>query len=173
MNSIHKFADSDVETINVLKQWFCHVTDPNLVNMLAKTLFGARWIYKVGLALMVKEEKQAAHVRAQIIDYSSICELLLLNMIDYAITNNKMTNNKHTKGINGKALTWTASNNAYKLGKQGFCWLIDVAKGESIISGDLPKRLHSMRKMRNGVHLISKTFDPYVGTCKKIYETIK
>src|SRR5438552_1659643 len=37
-------------------------------------MYGARWLYKLGLGLLVDGDESIAHVRTQVIDYGSICE---------------------------------------------------------------------------------------------------
>jgi hypothetical protein len=74
--------------------YFQHVADSQLRTALAETMYGARSLYKLGLAFLVQDAEQLAHVRAQIFDYASICEGLLGEMIRHAITKNIVVGNK-------------------------------------------------------------------------------
>ena len=84
-----KFARADLKTPLQLKaDEFSHVADQALREELAQVFYGVRWIYKLGLALLTKDEERAAHVRAQIVDYASVCEGLLSYCLAHAIRQN-------------------------------------------------------------------------------------
>lgn len=53
---------------------FSHIGDVHTKQALAQIMFETRWIYKLGLTLLVKDEEQTAHVRAQIMGYGAVCE---------------------------------------------------------------------------------------------------
>jgi len=83
------FARADLKTPAQLEaDEFSHVTDDSLRMALAQVLYGVRWIYKLGPALLTKDEERAAHVRAQIVDYASVCEGLLSYCVAHAIRTN-------------------------------------------------------------------------------------
>ncbi|WP_089843770.1 hypothetical protein [Granulicella pectinivorans] len=64
IDAVVKFAASDIETpVQIQTQHLAHVGNANLRQRLSEVLYGARWIYKLGLALLVKNEEQMAHVR--------------------------------------------------------------------------------------------------------------
>src|SRR5436309_3215232 len=80
------FARADLDDPTVLAaNSFSHVTDAQLRKELSQVFYGARWIYKLGLALLTRDEERAAHVRAQIVDYASVCEALLFYCLAHAI----------------------------------------------------------------------------------------
>ena len=55
-----------LDTVPEMKEkYFSHVSDGGMQTALAETLYGARWIYKLGLALLVQDEEQMAHVRVK------------------------------------------------------------------------------------------------------------
>src|SRR5262249_41867000 len=81
-----EFARGDLDTPDELEaHTFDHVAEAKLRRELCQVFYGARWIYKLGLALLTKEEERAAHVRAQIVDYAAICEALLSYCLAHAI----------------------------------------------------------------------------------------
>ena len=81
-----EFARADLKTAAELRaDDFSHVSDAALRTSLAQVLYGARWVYKLGLALLTKDEERAAHVRAQVVDYASVCEALLSDCLAHAI----------------------------------------------------------------------------------------
>ena len=64
--AIREFARCDLDTVPEMKEkYFSHVSDGGMQTALAETLYGARWIYKLGLALLVQDEEQMAHVRVK------------------------------------------------------------------------------------------------------------
>src|SRR2546425_6866959 len=80
------FARTDLDDPTVLEaNSFNHVTDVQLRKELSQVFYGARWIYKLALALLTKDEERAAHVRAQIVDYASVAEGLLSHCVAHAI----------------------------------------------------------------------------------------
>jgi hypothetical protein len=69
------FAKRDLSTVDQLTaNEFAHVSDQGLRTTLAETFYGARWIYKLGLALLVRDVEQMAHVRTQVMDFGAVCE---------------------------------------------------------------------------------------------------
>jgi hypothetical protein len=62
------------------------------------------WIYKLGLALLVKDAEQLAHVRAQILDYASVCEGHLGDMVRHAIVSGHVNGAKHLLNSRGQEL---------------------------------------------------------------------
>ena len=141
--------------------WFDHIQEASVREALCDTLYGARWIYKIGLALHVKDKELFAHVRAQVIDYISICETLLAEMVIHAHEKNKLTGNhwkfKDLYMNSKKTLRWHqfASSRA-AVEKQTFAWSLVVCKEEGIISNALSTSLDSMRILRNTVHITER-----------------
>jgi hypothetical protein len=152
-----EFARADLEDPDTLeKQSFSHVRDARLRKELAQVLYGARWFYKLGLALLTKDEERAAHVRAQIVDYASVCEALLSYCIAHAIRGG------HTKGnsyqwadpdIKKKQITWQPAQVEKILARQSLWWLVRIAGYFGIISVALGDDLNWLRNQRNTVHL--------------------
>lgn len=87
--AVHTFAEADMPSSHEIeKKYLFHISDPKFRTTLAETLFGARWIYKLGLALLVEDEKQMAHVRAQLVDYCSVCEGVLSDVVLHGVAKN-------------------------------------------------------------------------------------
>lgn len=173
--AIRDFARSDLETVPEMEQkYFNHVSDGGLQRALAETLYGARWLYKLGLALLVQDAEQMAHVRAQVIDYGSICEGLLHDAIAHALRNGLLRGHRFrysdTRNLRFP-INWTLSHELV-LKRQGFQWHIDVAEEEGIIDGDLAAALHDLRKERNTVHVKSRTYQAFIGTSRRAFGTM-
>ena len=89
IDAVSQFAAIDLPTVASLESGaFSHVGDAQMRKRLCEVFYGARWIYKLGLALLVKNEQQTAHVRAQITDYGAVCEGVLVDMIDHSMNKN-------------------------------------------------------------------------------------
>lgn len=157
INAFAEFARADLRTASELEaEEFLHVSDPQLRRALAQALYGVRWLYKLGLALLAKDEERAAHIRAQVVDYASVCEGLLSDAVAHAIVN------RHVAGESYKwadpdrklrPLDWTTHNPVRLLGKQPLWWLIRVSRDCDVVDGKLARDLDWLRRQRNAVHL--------------------
>lgn len=152
-----EFARADLDTPDALEAAsFNHITDRQLRKELSQVFYGARWIYKLGLALLTKDEERAAHVRAQIVDYASVCEALLSYCIAHAIRSG------HTLGtayqwsdpdFQHKPITWNRAHPERTLGRQTMWWLVRIARDFRVIDAGLATELQWLREQRNTVHL--------------------
>ena len=176
IEAVAMFARSDLPTVDQLKKDdFSHVRDSGLRDALAETFYGARWIYKLGLALLVKDAEQLAHVRAQVMDYGSVCEGLLSDCISHALQKNQMCGQKYkyTYVTNSKKrIDWQVQDLLAKVTRQNFFWRIEVASEEGIIDQQLQNCLHSMRMERNTVHKTARTHRAFLGTSKTLFNTV-
>lgn len=151
------FARADLKLPDELEaDEFAHVGDAGMRKCMAQVLYGARWLYKLGLATLTRGEERAAHVRAQLLDYTSIIEGLLSDMIAHAIRNG------HTKGtayqwndpdVKKRPITWSTAAPEAALRKSSLWWLIRVATEFGIISQALADDLNKLRAQRNDVHI--------------------
>lgn len=151
------FARADLKPPDELEaDEFAHVGDAGMRRCMAQVLYGARWLYKLGLATLTHGEERAAHVRAQLVDYSSVIEGLLSDMIAHAIRKG------HAKGtayqwndpdVKKRPITWTTSAPEAVLKKATFWWLIRVAREFGIVSRTLADDLNKLRGQRNDVHI--------------------
>lgn len=179
VRAIQEFASSDIESVQALESGlFRPVKDSKLRRKLAETLFGARWLYKLGLVTLATKERRAAHVRAQIIDYSAICEATLVDAITHGIVDS------HLKGtawqtFRNKPCSWpaTASGVRRQIRKErNFYWLIEVGKDEKIFPADLADRLHWLRERRNSVHIAEMAAvdeKVYLSTSRDAFQIMK
>ncbi len=157
-----EFAKTGIPDTNQMDTtWFDHVQEPTVRDALCDTLYGARWLYKIGLALQVKNKELYSHVRAQVIDYISVSETLLNEMIIHAKTKNKLTGNHwQFKDLymnpKNKIKWYQVTNVRATIEKQSFAWLILVAEEEKIITTQLAKALQRMRLVRNTVHITER-----------------
>ncbi|WP_146190573.1 hypothetical protein [Marinicauda salina] len=175
IEAVHQFSKEDLRSVDELKQnEFSHVADNQLQDTLAVTLYGTRWIYKLGLALLVKNAEQLAHVRAQVMDYGAICEGLLSDALHQSITNDLMSGEKYKfrdcRNLK-KPINWKVKDKLNQLSRQSFFWHIEIAKDEGIIDEAIQSRLHSMRKERNTVHMRARTYKAFIGTSKSLFNT--
>ncbi len=176
IEAIAKFAKSDLPAPDQLKaNEFSHVSDQGLRDTLSETFYGARWIYKLGLALLVKDAEQMAHVRTQVMDYGAVCEGLLSDCLLHALQTNRMQGQKHhyrdPNALQGH-INWQVQDRLGQLSKQSFFWHIEVAREERIINQELQGNLHTMRKERNTVHMRARTYRAFVGTSKSLFDTV-
>ena len=174
--AVGEFAKSDLRSVAQLKaDEFSHIADQNLRNILAETFYGARWIYKLGLALLVKDAEQMAHVRTQVMDYGAVCEGLLSDALLHALQTNRLQGRKYgyADAINlRRPINWRVQDRLNQLWKQSFFWHIEVAQEEGIIDQQLFGSLHTMRKERNTVHMRARTHRAFVGTSKSLFDTV-
>lgn len=157
-----EFAKNGIPDTNQLDlTWFDHIQEQSVRDALCDTLYGARWLYKIGLALQVNNKELYAHVRAQVIDYISVSETLLNEMVVHAKNKNKLTGNHwqfKDLYMNPKnKIKWAQVTNIREMiEKQSFAWLILVAEEEKIITQPLAKSLQRMRLVRNTVHITER-----------------
>lgn len=120
----------------------------------------------------MKDDEQLAHVRSQIIDYGSICEGLLHDMIRHALDNSIMRGQKYlfTDTANMRNVIRWSRGIDLNLNKQSFHWHINVSEDEGIINSGLRDRLHQLRKDRNTVHLHSRTYKAFLGASMSAYK---
>lgn len=174
IDTVSRFAKKDIRSPEQLEQnEFKHVVDQELRQALAETLYGARWLYKLGLASLANGNEQSAHVRVQVIDYASICEALLADMIEQGHIGKKLTGDQHKYFDTRKnnQMRWS------KLPKQSihnttFEWRIIVAHESNIIDSNLATELHRIRDQRNTVHLTLKIREGvayYAGMAKRAH----
>ncbi|MFM5646351.1 hypothetical protein [Aeromonas caviae] len=158
IQALTEFARTGIpDPANMDAKWFEHIQDKTVREAVCDTFYGARWHYKIGLALLVEKKEQYAHVRAQVIDYASICETLLVEMIIHGVGKAKLSKQQYqfmdfqqTKPLNWKkAIRKTAE-------KQTFAWYIHVAQEEGIIDAQLATDLEGMRTLRNTVHITER-----------------
>lgn len=157
ISAIANFARADLKSADTLEaNEFCHVGDVAMRACMAEVFYGARWIYKLGLATLARNEERAAHVRAQIRDYASVIEGLLSDMVAHAIRNRHVQGTQYTWKYPAKKqgrITWNVAAPEAQLEKQSFAWLITIAEDFGIITPHIAKSLHSLRGERNKVHI--------------------
>lgn len=176
IDSIAEFAIRDIDNVATMKKsLFSHISDPALQTTLAETLYGARWIYKLGLALLVRDEEQLAHVRVQLIDYGAVCEGLLVDLIAHGIAKGHLAGARY-KFKDVKKLkcpiNWSVKDIQKQVARQIFYWQIAVAEEENMISISTAKRLDSLRLDRNTVHMAARTSRAYIGRSHTAFETL-
>jgi hypothetical protein len=178
IDAMARFAKRDIkEPAALAADEFSHVHDLALRSALAETLYGTRWLYKLGLALLVNNVEQFAHVRAQIIDYASIAEALLADAIVQAHAKGKLAGTQYLKKYpSGKTpLTWNPADPSKTVARTTFEWRIKVAHESGIIDATLSGQLNSIRARRNTVHLTAKVMAGvvyYAGLAKRSHEAM-
>ena len=179
IDMVTNFGRSEIKTRQEFESdEFLHVNDPSLRTALAGTLYGARWMYKIGLGLLVDGDERNAHIRAQIIDYASICEALLSDLIRHCITRNLMTGTAYLTEnckTNGRQIQWQPGSVAEKMLKRSFWWLITVAADERILSTPDQIKLMQLKNLRNTVHLTliaANNHTYYIGLASRSYSSL-
>jgi hypothetical protein len=178
IDAMSRFAKRDIKEPAALEaDEFSHVHDAALRQALAETLYGTRWLYKLGLALLANNVEQFAHVRAQIIDYASIAEALLADTIVQAYSKGKLAGaqhlKKHTRG--NAPLSWNAADPSETVSYTTFEWRVKVAHESGIINSTLSSQLNGIRTRRNTVHLTAKVMAGvvyYAGLAKRSHEAM-
>ena len=157
ISSFTQFARADLRTPRALElNEFRHVADLSLRRELARVHYGVRWLYKLGLALLAEDVERAAHVRAQVVDYASVCEGLIGHFVGHAIRKDYTVGNAHEWSDPDKKqrpLEWKPKTMDRTLGRQSFWWLIRIAHEFKIVDEGLTANLHWLREQRNTVHL--------------------
>lgn len=178
IDAMARFAKRDIKDVaTLIADEFSHVANTDLQRALAETLYGTRWLYKLGLALLANNHEQFAHVRAQIIDYASVAEALLADLIAQAHRKGKLAGaqwkKKFTRG--GTALTWNSADPDATVAGTTFEWRIKVAHESGIIDSNLSRKLNGIRTRRNTVHLTAKVMagvNYYAGLAKRSHEAM-
>lgn len=183
IDAMARFAKRDIkEPTALMAAEFSHVQDVAMRQALAETLYGTRWLYKLGLALLADNVEQFAHVRAQIIDYASIAEALLSDMIVQGYRKNILAGPQYLKKFSrgNISLVWNTANPGETVSFTTFEWRIKVAHESGIINSNLSRQLNGIRTRRNTVHLTAKVMAGvvyYAGLAKRsheaMYETIR
>ena len=159
IDAMASFAKKDIKTTDELESdEFSHVQNQDIRQALAETLYGARWLYKLGLALLATDKEQYAHVRAQIIDYASICEALLADILAQGYSINRLQGNQfqYFDVRCTRRMRWNNNDPLSSINNTTFEWRIKVAEESQIIDVQLARSLNGMRSKRNTVHLTRK-----------------
>lgn len=178
IDAMAEFAKKDIKTTQELQNdEFSHVQNPDIKLALAETLYGARWLYKLGLALLATDKEQYAHVRAQIIDYASICEALLADVIAQGYSQNKLQGQQYQYFDIRKSrrMNWNPNDPLNSINHTTFEWRIKVAEESGIIDAQLTSSLTGMRNKRNTVHLTRKIMSGvtyWAGFAKRSHTTM-
>lgn len=172
-----EFARQDLEDPAALEaNSFNHIADSTLRRELAQVFYGARWIYKVGLALLTKQEERAAHVRAQIVDYAVVCEALLSYCLSHAIRRGHTVGTAYTWNDPDRRrdqLFWNPANPDPTLAKRSMWWLVRIAREFRIITVSLETELQWLRQQRNTVHIRARAAlgpTAYLNQSKRAFE---
>ena len=173
------FARLDLKSPDELEaDEFSHIDDATLRRRLSEVFYGVRWIYKLGLALLAKNTERAAHVRAQIVDYASVSEALLVYCLAHAIRNGYTTGTGYgfkDPDTQGQPINWNVGHPEPMLRSQAcsFWWMIRISREFGIINTALETDLHVLRKQRNAVHLQSAVGKmAFLNQSKGAYDTV-
>lgn len=151
------FARADLKSPDEMESdEFAHVNDAGMRRCMAEVLYGSRWLYKLGLATLTRDEERAAHVRAQLVDYASIVEGLLSDMIAHAIRKGYAKGDAYLwrdPDVKRQPIRWNPATPEVVLKKAMFWWLIRVAHEFGIVSQQLADGLQRLREQRNDVHI--------------------
>jgi hypothetical protein len=170
--SVSDFAKSDIRTVaQLVSVEFCHVGDSGLRKSIAEIFYGARWLYKLGLVLLVKDEEQFAHVRAQVLDYGAVCEGLLSDMVEHGIDTAVLGGDRYQyeDAVRlQRPIAWgAATTNRARMEKRSFSWLIKVAEQEGIVTPSTAAALDRLRLERNKVHARARTYGTFLSLSKR------
>lgn len=106
-------------------------------------------------------------------EYGSVCEAILIDMVQAIGINNKPVGVRPKKDSGGaRAIDWSKKG-LFTLETAGksklkhsftFLWLIDQCYSLKVVDSNLRERLHNLRKSRNLVHPIIPTSERYSGS---------
>lgn len=180
IDAVTEFCRADIKDVAALEaDEFSHIRDVQLRRALARTFYGARWLYKVGLSLLIDGDEGTAHGRTQLIDYASVCEALLSDCILHGVTRGALIGQGY-RTVDckppGKVINWNKGSKADKMSKRQFFWLIEVAGEEHIVAPHTKGMLTTLRDLRNTVHItkLAATNTKYYRTlCKSALTTAR
>ena len=177
------FARSDIPSIDELENGtFRHIKEPKLRRAIAQVFYGCRWIYKLGLVTLARDEERAAHVRAQIVDYASLCEAVLSYCNGHAIdqqyargTAHLCVNPAEPVAAKKRPIDWRRASTDSILRKQSFWWHARIAREFGIIAQDLFDHLDWLRAERNAVHVrqrVALGATAYLNESRRAYQVL-
>lgn len=192
-DNVLRYCDRDVQPLGLVEAYFDFIKDTNLKSALVKEYLAARYIYKLGEALAVRDEKLAAHAKFQIVQYASIYEAIIVHVLwtHYeespevkAIQNfnslrkvASMPKNievKTTEGV-GVHLCIEAENKNTPHSIK-FDDKVDAAVKIGFVDPDLGEEIKEIFKIRNGVHIenaIKKAIEYEIEQSQLAYWRIK
>ena len=173
---IAAFRDVASHEIYDVSYWcneLAHMASGHLKQTVAETIYGARWLYKLGLVFLTRDDEQNAHVRAQISEYSAAIEAILTEMIVYAHDNSRLTGVQYGVDFKGQPVRWSHHSGKHSvIAKLSFAWIIKVAHEESIITSHLHRELTWLRLRRNEIHLAARSRYAFTPTSKRAYNAL-
>lgn len=167
VDAIVKFVESDIETISALADGkFSFMKDGRLKNVVARSWWGTRRIYKLGLVTLADDEARFAHLRAQMEGYAAVAEALMFDALVYGAKNSKFT------GTRWKYKSGDLKDGRPKATATEFDWTQDVfldarvlgglnrafhlrlvLEEEGVINHRLASKLKTLATQRNDIHL--------------------
>lgn len=171
--AFREVASHEIYNVSHWCNELAHMASGNLKQTVAETIYGARWLYKLGLVFLTRDDEQNAHVRAQISEYSAAIEAILTDMIVYAHDNSLLIGTQYRADFKGNSVRWLHHSGKYTvIAKLGFAWIIKVAHEEGIINGNLNRELTWLRNRRNEIHLAARSRYAFTPTSKKAYNVL-
>ncbi len=145
VDGLRAFARKDIASVDETMKDLDHIIDIEFRRVLAECVYGARWMYKLGLAALAEPQERAAHIRTQVIDYAAATEGLLGEAISWGIANGHLTGQMWQfadyKRLQRK-IAWSAKpRDDFVKNRISFAWLIAVASEEKLLSGALTREL--------------------------------
>jgi hypothetical protein len=133
----------------------------------------ARVSYLLGKASFLDGIDIKGIIRTQMMEYGSVCEAILIDMVQAIGIHNKPGGARPEKDSGGKTTIDWSEKGLFTLETAGklrlkhsftFLWLIDQCYKLKVIDSNLRERLHNLRKSRNLVHPIIPTSERYSGS---------
>lgn len=167
-----EYCDRHVESRSRIPSYFDFIDDVALRNQIVSEYVAARYIYKLGEALLVDEERLHAHVKFQIVQFASIYEVMIVYMlwekfreheavrkIEYHDTYKriaKLPNNVRLVGKPDIGLS-ICERSAEKTAVQSikFDDKVNASVEIGFIDAEIADEIKLFYKMRNGIHIES------------------
>src|SRR5580700_5102283 len=80
-DQVLRYCDRDLPSAGNVSAMFDFITDQELKEQVEAEFYAARYVYKLGEALAVVDEKLHAHVKFQIVQYAGIYEAIIVNLL--------------------------------------------------------------------------------------------
>lgn len=169
-NHVLTYCDRDLPSLEDIHRMFDFIADEALHRQICREYYAARYLYKLGEALNVSEDKLHAHVKFQIIQYAGIYEAIIVYLLwqkfaeHVAVTDIEFHTVFRRAGQMPKGISIITDDesevslciesrqrtprSSIKFGDK-----IDAAVRIGFIDATIGQELKELYKIRNGIHL--------------------
>ena len=166
------YCDRDLPADDEISAMFDFIGDPKLREKVEAEFHAARYIYKLGEALAVSEERLHAHVKFQIVQYAGIYEAIIVNLLWTAFANHPEVTAIEFHSTLRKAMTLPSTLQITTTGGEEillsverkertpaisikFDDKVDAAVAIGFVDKTIGEEIKTFYKLRNAIHLES------------------